>query len=75
MDLSGGGGVGGSCSSKSNVHDLEIDTFNNTKNNKTNKCNNKNYEKNFKHDLRYKFQLKKHIAYKVCSMFITFFKM
>lgn len=56
MDLSvSGGSIGGS---RSNIHDYDLNPTN-SKNNKT-KCN------DIKQDIRYKFQLKKHIAYKVC---------
>lgn len=67
-NLIGGSVVGGdnitvsSCGSRSNVNELEIDTFN-AKLNK--KRGHNGFEKNLRQDLRYKFQLKKHIAYKV----------
>lgn len=61
MDLSVGGSSAGG-GSRSNVHDLEIDNLN-AKIGK--KAGHNGFEKNLKQDIRYKFQLKKHIAYKV----------
>lgn len=68
MDLSpggcggGGGGSGVSDGSRTNLHDLEIHSLNVQYNNKKSV---NSFGKNIKHDIRYKFNLKKHIHYKV----------
>lgn len=57
--VSGGVSSGSISGSRANIQEYDMNAINN----KTMSTNDDNH---FKHDIRYKFQLKKHIAYKVC---------